>query len=313
MTRTAVTSRSFSRHPILRAELEEIYSDVTFNDEGLALEGDSLVRFLRGHNQAITALEHFDRAVFAALPELRLISKYGVGLDMLDLEAMAEKNISLGWSGGVNKRSVSELVISNAIALLRHIPITNKEVLSGTWRQHMGNQLSGKTIGIIGCGHVGKDLAILLGAFGCHIIAYDIIKYSEFYKAHNIDSVSLEDLLKRADIVTIHTPLDSSTANILNADRLALMQSHALLINAARGGLVDEVALKQMLTDGSLAGAALDVFATEPPEDPALINLPNVITTPHIGGSSEEAILAMGRAAIQGLKNHRVPDESWPA
>jgi len=312
MKRIAVTSRSFSRHPVLRAELQAIHADVTFNDAGASLAGPSLIDFLRGHDRAITALERLDDAVFTALPELRVISKYGVGLDMLDLEAMVLHQVQLGWTGGVNKRSVSELVISNAIALFRHVPKANREVLDGTWRQHMGNHLSEKTVGIIGCGHVGKDLAALLGAFGCKVLANDIVDYADFYAANGIEAVTLEDLLKRSDVVTIHTPLDASTENILNAERLALMQSHALFINAARGGLADEAALKSMLKDGRLAGAAFDVFASEPPEDLELIGLPNVLTTPHIGGSAEEAILNMGRAAIRGLEDHRLPDKNWP-
>jgi len=312
MKRIAVTSRSFSRHPVLRAELQAIHADVTFNDAGASLAGRSLIDFLRGHDHAITALERLDDAVFTALPELRVISKYGVGLDMLDLDAMALHQVQLGWTSGVNKRSVSELVISNAIALFRHVPKANREVLDGTWRQHMGNHLSERTVGIIGCGHVGKDLAVLLGAFGCKVLAHDIVDYADFYAANGIEAVSLEDLLKRSDVVTIHTPLDASTENILNAERLALMQPHALFINAARGGLADEAALKSMLKDGRLAGAAFDVFASEPPEDMELIALPNVLTTPHIGGSAEEAILNMGRAAIKGLDDHRLPDKNWP-
>jgi phosphoglycerate dehydrogenase-like enzyme len=312
MKRIAVTSRSFSRHPILRTELQAIYPDVTFNDQGLSLGGDSLIDFLAGHDRAITALERLDNAVFTALPDLRVISKYGVGLDMLDLDAMVLHQVKLGWTGGVNKRSVSELVISNAIALFRHVPEANREVLSGTWRQHMGNHLSEKTVGIIGCGHVGKDLTLLLKAFGCQVLAYDIVDYADFYAVNGVEAVSLEDLLARSDVVTIHTPLDASTENILNAERLALMQPHALFINAARGGLVDEAALKTMLQEGSLAGAAFDVFASEPPQDMELIGLPNVLTTPHIGGSAEEAILNMGRAAIRGLEEHRLPDKNWP-
>ncbi len=310
MTRIAVTSRSFSRHPVLRSELEARYPDATisFNDEGLALSGDALVAFLLGQDMAITALEKMDEAVFAALPELTVISKYGVGFDMLDLDAMRQRGIKLGWSGGVNKRSVSELVISAAISLLRHVPEANREVRDGTWRQHMGNHLSGRTVGIVGCGHVGKDLAPLLKAFGCRVLAYDIRDFPSFYAAHGIEAMDLEPMLREADIVTLHLPKCASTANIMAARRLGLMKSGALLINMARGGLIDEAALKSALLEGKLAGAALDVFASEPPDDAELLALPNVLVTPHIGGSAEEAILAMGRAAIDGLVNNRLPE-----
>ncbi|MBC8270409.1 MAG: phosphoglycerate dehydrogenase, partial [Rhodospirillaceae bacterium] len=203
----------------------------------------------------------------------------------------------------------SELVISYAISLLRHVPAAQREVLDGAWRQQVGQQLSGKTVGIIGCGHVGKDLVKLLQPFGCDVLAHDIKDYVDFYHEFCVRPIDLETLLKESDVVTIHTPLDNSTRNILSAERLAMMKSSAVLINLARGGLVDEAALKAKLSERSLAAAGFDVFAIEPPEDTGLLNLPNFLVTPHIGGSSEEAILAMGRAAISGLDAFGYPLE----
>ena len=297
----AVCSRSFSKNLTLRKELLHQYKKVTFNDEGLKLQGDSLIAFLRGHQKAITALETIDDYVLSQLPELNVISKFGVGIDMIDVRAISKHGKKFGWTGGVNKRSVSELVISFAIALLRHVPASNREVISGTWRQHVGGQLSGRTIGVIGCGHIGKDLIKLLQPFECSILVNDIRKYEDFYKKYNVEYLELEELLKRSDIVTLHVPLDESTKDMLTVDRLALMKKSAILINLARGGLVDEIALKNMLLDKRLSGAAFDVFLEEPPQDQELLSLPNFLVTPHIGGSSQEAILAMGRAAIQGL------------
>lgn len=306
-TPIAVTSRSFSKHPILRAELLERYSDVLFNDQGLSLAGDDLVEFARGRRKLITALERLDDDILAALPELEVVSKYGVGTDMIDMKAMVRHGVRLGWTGGVNRRSVTELVIAFMISLLRHIPLANSELREGVWRNRMGRYLSGRTVGIIGCGHIGKDLTPILRAFGCRILAHDILDFPEFYAEHEVEPVGLEDLLRRADIVTLHVPLDDGTRNMLTGERLALMKPDALLINAARGGLVDEDALKVMLKDGLLAGAGFDVFAVEPPQDLELLRLPNFLATPHIGGSAEEAILAMGRAAIDGLDNNAIP------
>lgn len=305
--KVAVCSRSFSNNPILRQELLDRYPQVTFNDAGLKLEGDSLVDFLKGHDKAITALETVNNNILERLPELQVISKYGVGLDMIDMAAMRTYKKCLGWTGGVNRRSVSELVISFAIAMLRHVPAAHREVLSGTWRQHVGSHLSGRTVGIIGCGHIGKDLTPLLKAFDCQVVVNDIRDYPEFYAAEGIKSVSLEALLKQSDIVTLHTPLDDSTRGLLNKQRLALLKPTAVLINVARGGLVDEAALKKMLQDKRLAAAAFDVFTEEPPQDKDLLDLPNFLVTPHIGGSSHEAILAMGRAAINGLDDNAIP------
>ena len=300
-TQVAVTSRSFSRNLNLREELLCRYKNVIFNDKGLKLEGDSLVDFLQGSSKAITALEKIDRNILSRLPELKLISKYGVGIDMIDANAMTEFNVKLSWEGGVNRRSVSELVVSFAISLLREVPMANKEVISGIWRQHVGNYLSESVFGIIGCGFIGKDLVKLLQPFNCKILVYDLIDYKDFNIRNNISFVSLEELLSKSDVVSIHTPLDQSTRNLLSNSKLALMKSTAILINTARGGLLDELALKKMLTDGKLHAAAIDVFETEPPDDKELLELKNVIVTPHIAGSATEAILAMGRAAINGL------------
>lgn len=303
----AVTSRSFSRHPVLRAELLECYSNVRFNDEGRTLCGDELVEYCRGCSKIITALEQIDDRFLSALPELQVISKYGVGTDMLDMDAMVNHGIRLGWKGGVNKRSVSELVIAFSIALLRFIVPSTADLSKGVWQNRVGKYITGRTFGIIGCGHIGKDLARILRVFDCQVLANDILDFPEFYSKNSVRPVELEELLRKADIVTLHVPLDQSTTNLLSQDRLALMKQESVLINTARGGIVDEQALKLMLQTNRLAGAAFDVFVMEPPQDLELLRLPNFLATPHIGGSSEEAILAMGRAAIEGLDENAVP------
>jgi phosphoglycerate dehydrogenase-like enzyme len=297
-----VCSRSFSQHPVLRAELLARYENVTFNDAGLRLHGDSLVAFLRGHDKAITALEVIDASVLSQLPQLTTISKYGVGLDTIDQQAMRTYGKRLGWTGGVNRRSVAELALAFAISMLRHVPAANREVMAGTWRQHVGRQLSGCAVGLIGCGHVGQELVKLLRPFECRVLVHDIRDYPDFYREHDIQRMSLEVLLSEADVVTLHVPLDESTRGLLSAERLALMKPTAILVNTARGAIVDETALKNALLQCRIAGAAFDVFAAEPPTDHELLSLPNFLATPHIGGSAEEAILAMGRAAIDQLE-----------
>jgi D-3-phosphoglycerate dehydrogenase len=306
--RVAVCSRSFSKNTVLRKELLAAYKNVTFNDSGLQLEGDNLIAFLQDHDKAITALETINEDILIKLPELKVIGKYGVGLDMIEMEAMRKYGVRLGWVGGVNRRSVSELVIAFAVNMLRYVGVANNEVRSGIWRQLMGGQLSGRTVGIIGCGHVGKDLVKLLEPFGCKVLVNDILDYPDFYKLHNIEAVSLPELMANSDVVSVHVPLNESTCGILNREILSLMKSSAILINVARGGLVDELALKEMLKNKLLAGAAFDVFAAEPPLDSELLLLPDFLATPHIGGSSEEAVLAMGRAAIKGLEINSLPE-----
>ncbi len=308
----AVTSRSFSRHPVLRAELLGQYPNTRFNDEGLSLGDEDLIEYAKGAVKLITALESINDKVLSALPDLEVISKYGVGTDMLDKEALIQHGIRLGWTGGVNRRSVSELVLAFSISLLRNIRASGLELDAGVWNNQVGRCLSDRTVGIIGCGHIGKDLVGLLAAFNCRVLAHDILDFPEFYAEHDVQSTGLDELLQQADIVTVHVPLNTTTRKILSAEKLNLMRSDAILINAARGGLVDEVEVRNMLTSGRLAGAAFDVFHDEPADDLALLQLPNFIATPHVGGSSAESILAMGRSAILGLDENAIPSADLP-
>jgi phosphoglycerate dehydrogenase-like enzyme len=303
----AVASRSFSKNKLLREAVIKEYPSAKFNDEGLSLSGETLIDFLDGYEKAITALEIIDDFILSRLPDLKVIGKYGVGLDMIDLYALKKYGVKIGWTGGVNKRSVSELVVSSAIALLHRSVFANMEVKNELWYQVKGRQLSECTVGIIGCGNIGKDLVKLLKPFNCKILSHDILSFKNFYQENNILSVELEELLKESDVVTLHLPLDKSTKNIINKERLQMMKSDAILINLARGGLIDEVALKKILVEKKIAGAAMDVFEIEPPIDNEFALIDNVLITPHIGGSTEEAILAMGMAAIDGLKNAKDP------
>jgi D-3-phosphoglycerate dehydrogenase len=305
--RVAVCSRSFSRNSTLRSELLEKYSQVTFNDAGLQLAGEDLVGFLKGHGKAIIGLEKITEDLLQQLPELKVIGKFGVGLDTIDLSAMAKYERRLGWTPGTNKRSVSELVVASAISMLRHVPSAHQEVLAGRWRQQMGGLLSGRTIGVIGCNNIGKDVIALLQPWGCKFLSYDLVNSPDFNSAHGVLAVGLEELLMNSDVVTLHLPLNESTRNILSKSRIDLMKQSAILINTARGGLVDEAAVKEALKSHRLAGAAFDVFSSEPPQDKELLALPSFLVTPHIGGSTEEATIEMGRAAIRGLDENTVP------
>jgi phosphoglycerate dehydrogenase-like enzyme len=298
----AVASHSFPKNPTLRRELLARHPDAVFNETRQPLRGDDLIRFLRGYDKAITGLETLDDAVFSAVPELRLVSKYGVGLDMIDLDAARRHGVTVRWTAGVNRQSVAELTIAFMIALCRRIVPLASDLRAGVWGHADGRQISSGTIGIVGCGHVGKTVARLCRAFGARVLAHDIVDYAEFYREAGVQPVALDTLLRDADIVTLHVPLDASTRGLIGAPALARMKASAFLVNAARGGIVDETALKNALVDGRIAGAAADVFAIEPPVDRGLLQLPTFIGTPHIGGSTEEAVLAMGRAAIAGLE-----------
>jgi len=306
--RVAVCSRSFSRNLVLRDELQSGYRKVTFNDAGQSLSGTDLAAYLEGHDKAIIGLEQIDETVLEAVPELRVISKYGVGTDMLDLEAMARRGVRLGWTAGVNSRAVAELVIALTIALLRDLPDLSRGIERGEWRQAIGRQLSGRTVGIVGWGSIGRDLADLLAPFGCRVLATDVRDVDTECRLTGVESLALEALLSEADVVTLHVPLTEGTEGLIGEAQLGLLRPDSVLVNASRGGVVDEYALHDALVSGRLRGAAMDVFRSEPPFGSPLLGLPNFVATPHIGGSTEEAYLAMGRAAIRGLDDNVVPD-----
>jgi D-3-phosphoglycerate dehydrogenase len=299
--RVAVASRSFSKNSTLRMELTSRYPNSTFNDTDRVLAGGELVRFLQGHTKAITGLDVLDESVFRHVPELRLVSKYGVGTDMIDLDAARRHGVAVRWTPGVNRQAVAELTIAFMIALSRNILPLAVGLREGVWRQPGGRQLSSAVVGVLGCGAVGQTVARLCRAFGSRVLAHDIRAYDGFYAEAGVSPVSFESLLRESDIVTIHLPLDASTRGMIDARAISLMKETAFLINTARGGIVSETALAAALADRRLGGAAADVFGVEPPADAQLLGLSTFIGTPHIGGSTREAVLAMGRAAIAGL------------
>lgn len=313
MSRIAVCAPHFTRVPELRAEMLARHPEADFNDEMQDLQGDALIAFLRGHERAVSGTERIDDAVLAAVPELKLIAKIGVGLDAVDLDAMVRRGVLLGWTPGVNKRSVAELTLSYILTALRKVSIVNTEMRSGIWRRQVGNTLSGKTVGIVGCGHIGKELVPFLKPFGCRLLVHDIRSYPEFYAANGIEAVDLDTLLAEADVVTLHLPFTPASKHMIGARALGRMKPTAVLVNLARGGIVDEAALKTALEDGAIAAAAFDVFAHEPWPDRDLIALPNFWSSTHIGASTHEAITDMARAVIDNLdfSRGRIPDPSW--
>jgi phosphoglycerate dehydrogenase-like enzyme len=305
---TAVLSRSFSRHPQLRQEMTDRYGEVRFNTGDKTLAGADLIAFLTGVRRAIVAMERIDDATLAALPDLEIISKYGVGCDNIDLEACARHGVKVGWTGGVNRLAVAELALSFMIASLRRVGEGLRQVaVDGGWTQLLGRQLTGRTVGVIGFGAVGSEVARLLAPFHCRILANDIRDREDVARVLGVAMTPLDALLSQAEIVTLHVPLTEKTRHMIGAEALARMRPDAIVVNTARGGVIDEAALADALEAGRLAAAAIDVLEKEPPVDRRLIGLRNVIVTPHIGGSSEEAVLAMGRAAMDGLESAKDP------
>ncbi|MBL6928100.1 MAG: phosphoglycerate dehydrogenase [Rhodospirillales bacterium] len=312
VTKVAVTQAFFGRHKVLRAELLAKYSDVTFKETDSILEGQDLIDFLRGHDKVIMSIDKLSRDVIEALPELKVVSKFGVGMDSVDVKAMADHGVELGWKGGVNKRTVSEMALCYLLSLIRNYPTANLDMRQGIWKRRPGRALSDRTVGILGCGFIGQDLGRILRYMGCTVLAHDIRDHPEYYEETGVLPVSLDELLERSELISVHLPNTKLTRGILSADRLAQMQPGSILVNTARGGLIDEDALLKALESGHLASAAIDAFLAEPTDRQELVNHPNFFSTPHMGGLSEEAVMAMGRQAIAGLDDHRLPSPDWP-
>jgi len=300
--RVAVTPPPICNSSTLRDELTALFPQSTFNDTGRYLAEDELIRFAGDADALLVGRDDITDKVLSALPQLKIIAKYGVGLDTIDQDALKRHSVELGWTAGVNRRSVAELTLSFMLGLCHNVFKGGWFLKQGQWVKDGGHLLQGKTVGIVGCGNIGQEVVRLLQPFGCVVWIRDILDRSEFCKETGALEKSLEEVLEGADIISMHVPLTEDTRNMINATSLSNMQSTAFLVNTSRGDVVDQVALKEALLKETIAGAALDVFSQEPPEDTELLACPQLMVTPHIGGNAVEAVEAMARAAFQHLE-----------
>ena len=309
--RVAVPAISFCQQPELVAYLLERYPDARVNLDCVPYyrSEEDTIAYLEGMEAAIVSFEPINDRVLSALPDLKVVSKLGVGLDKIDPRAMRDHGVRLGWTAGVNRTAVAELAIALMLASLRLVVPLNLAIRKGERPlQRLGRQLTGRVVGIHGCGNIGKEVVRLLGPFDCTVLACDIKDYPDFYQQYGVEAVSLDEMLARSEIVSIHLPVTRLTRNLYDGALLAKLRPDAILINTARGRMVDESALRERLSSGKLAAAAFDAFALEPPEDDELLNLPNFIATPHIGASTAEARWRMGTTAIEGLTDNFLPE-----
>ena len=293
------TSTSFSKNKKLQKELYQYFPDAKLNLEGKRFSKNELIDFIGDADGVIVGLEIIDDEVVKACSNLKIVSKYGVGLNNIIFD---NPNIKIGWVGGVNRLSVAEMTLGYMLMLSRNLYTTSNQLKRGTWNKSGGFQLTGKTVGIIGVGYIGKEVIRLLEPFNCKILVNDIIEQDDYYRSIGAIEVNRDKLLKESDFVTIHTPFDNSTKAMISTDEFQIMKKTAFILNSARGGIIDENALKMAIQNGEIAGGAIDTYTEEPPTDKELIELPNLITTPHIGGNSKEAVLSMGMTAIENLK-----------
>lgn len=246
-----------------------------------------MVDILQGFDAAIVSVDPFTQKVFSGTPQLKVVARTGVGYDAIDVPAATSAGVAVCISAGCNNVAVAEFAFTLMIAASRKLSENMAEVARGGWKRHQGPGLEGGTLGIVGLGSIGKELAKRARAFDMRVLAYDAFRDEAFAAAHDISYVSLEELLGQSDFVSLNLLLSEKTRHIINAERLAMMKPSAYLINTARGGVVDSQALYQVLKERRIAGAALDVFEDEPlPMDSPLRALDNLTMTPHVGGSS---------------------------
>lgn len=243
------------------------------------------------------------RKLIESAARLRWIARAGAGLDNIDVAAAKERGIAVLNVPGANAVAVAELVFGLLLGLLRHIPEADASVRRGEWdkSRFMGRELRGKTIGIVGLGKIGRAVAQRARAFEMTCVGHDPLVSDADVRSIGVEPLALDDLLPRAEILTLHVPLAAETRGMIGAERLGRLPRGAFLVNAARGGLVDEAALLAALENGAIAGAALDVFSTEPPMGSPLVGHPRVVATPHVGAATVEAQEAVGEEIVKLL------------
>ncbi|MEK6927747.1 MAG: phosphoglycerate dehydrogenase [Nanoarchaeota archaeon] len=298
-----ITTSTFSKNETLMEELRKSFSNIVTKSKVGAYTPEELLAVLNDADAGIIGLEIIDESVLKHCPNLKILSKFGVGLDNINISDCEKRGIAIGWKPGTNKRSVAELALCFMLSLTRNVCKTSNQLKQGIWNKNGGTDLTGKTVGIIGAGNVGKELISLLKPFHCKILVNDIINQKDYYLKEGIIESTKEEIFKNSDFISLHVPLTNLTSNLINKKSFNLMKSSAFLINTARGQIVNNDDLLLALKDGKIAGAAIDVYLEEPPKNRELIEHPNLICTPHIAGNSKEAVLAMGFAAIDELKS----------
>lgn len=299
--RVLVTPTTFGSHDKrLCQELEAAVGEVIYNRNGRPLTSGELIELLPSCDGFIAGLDRVDRAALESANRLKVIARYGVGVDNVDLEVAAEKGITVTNTPHANAVSVAELTIGLLLSLARSIPEAAASVRDGKWPRIHGKSLEGKVIGLVGFGSVGREVARRLQLWQSPLLAYDPFADEDLAHSLNVRLVGLEELIREADFVSLHAPLLAETLRMVNADFLSRMKRGAYLVNTARGEMVDEEALLAALDSGQLGGAALDAYAQEPPAaDSPLRRHPRLIATPHCGAHTDGAADGMGWESLR--------------
>ena len=297
-----VTARSFGKNDSQAVNILEKHGcNVIRKAEDRPLTSAELVNLVGEFDALIVGNDEVDAEVIEAGKNLKIISRYGVGVDNVNIAAATDKGIPVTNTPGTNEHSVADLVFGLMLAAARQIPAVTEHVRAGGWDRRLGTEVWGKTLGIIGYGKIGRGVARRAAGFNMNILANDICIDENVENQFDVTFTNREAVIRQADFLTLHIPCTPETTHIICAEQLSMMKPSAILINTARGGLIDEKALAEAVRDNIIAGAALDVLEHEPPKDLELLMLDNVLVTSHIGGYTTEAIRAMSILAAENV------------
>ena len=297
-----ISSTSFTKLQNIEAQKKaaEFFDEIVYNNLGVPLHGNEILSRLDGCDAYIAGVDYITADVIEKMPaSVKVISRYGVGVDRVDLAAAKARGIAVTNTPGANSTSVCELAFALMLAAARNLPQLHQAVTAGEWPRSEGVELAGKTLGIVGFGAIGKRLALRAKAFEINVLAYDPYFDAAFAEEHGIEKAELDTLLRNCDVISLHVPLTEETKHMIGAAQIAEMKKNAIIINTARGGLIDEAAAAAAIRDGKLGGLGLDAFEQEPLIDSPLKGLPRVIFTPHTGAHTAEATAKMGMMAVE--------------
>lgn len=262
---------------------------------------DEFIEKIHDVDALIVAFTQINENVLKNAPNLKIVCKHGVGVDNIDLEATKKRNVYVTNVPNANKHAVADFAFGLILASARQIPQANDLTKKGEWPRTFGTDVHGKTLGIVGLGNIGKEVAFRAKGFSMNVFAYDPYPDEKFAAENGIAFVTIDKLLKQSDFVSIHIPLLDSTKNLIDYKKLKMMKKSSYLVNASRGGIVVEEDLYKALKEGVISGAALDVFTEEPLKSHPLFELPNFIASPHIAGYTAGATDALGMTCVENI------------
>lgn len=300
--RVLVTATSFGKvSDRAKRMLEEAGCELVYNPYGRPFTEAELMEAVRGIDGIIAGVDPFSEAVLARADRLRVIARRGVGIDGIDLAAATARGIAVTNTPGANSTAVADLVLAVMLAISRSLVPAVTALQEGRWFRPLGREMGGRTLGLLGLGRIGREVARRARGFGMRILAHDPNWPEKEAAELGVERASQAEVLAQADYVSLHLPLTPETEGLIGEAELRSMRPTAYLINTARGELVREEALVRALQEGWIAGAAIDVFRREPPFGSPLLNLPNVLPTPHLASQTEEAVEAMDMGAAENL------------